>query len=195
MRIYGVLHGLYQLAIAVWLGSGVMIGIAAKMIFDVSRKLDAGIGHVDYQGAGYGDAVMTDVLAGQIVGGVILASTIPALICMLYVVFFLALEATTFRKFLDSGVSRWVRLVFLAGAMGVFVYGAGAVQPRAFELSGSRYEAGISVIEREERVKSFDEVHVLSTNLMKVQILLLVGVFFTRAHRGAGAVRGVAVSG
>ncbi len=188
-KVYNTLHAIYQLAIAMWLAAGVMIAISAAAIFATCRSLNVSIADPQFQTPVFTSAdspfVMTDVLAGKIVGNLIQNSTAYIMLpCVLLVILFLLLEATLYRKRLLAATGVWLRLLLLVTAMTLFIYAAGFVQPKAFKLSKSRYQQGISNQIRDERIAQFKKVHRQSTQIMSLQILLLLAVYFTPAHRG-----------
>ena len=194
VRIYSVLQGFYQICISVWFGGAVMFAIAAGVTFKKSRALDGMIGVEEFQGPLFvGDEAVyaaSDVFAGQIVGGLVDWFTMLVAICVVYIAFFLALEATTFRRMLKVGVGRWLRLVFLVIAIVLFLFGAGMVHPGMKELNSVRYSEVVSVEVREQASDDFKKAHRMSERLVGVEMLLLLGVFFTGAHRGEGAFGG-----
>ncbi len=116
----------HVVALATWLGAGVISGVTAAVVFPTMKELSPTLpGYGAYSGEHW------RIAAGSVANRVFLVCDTIALACALVTILTLAISLRTYRRSAETPVrALWLRVAWVSVACGVLAFNLFILQPR-----------------------------------------------------------------
>ncbi len=158
--------GLYYLALGTWVGTTLMMGLAAASTFQTAREYDPALADLPATVSHHGE-----YFAGQIVNRGFTGMSLIQCVCAAIILLAVGLQLTVWRSRVRRGWANGARLVLLAGALAVLGGDLAYVRPQLGSLRSTRYDVDATAEERNAARATFDRYHRVSERLLGVASL------------------------
>ncbi len=185
LHLFRVTVGGWWLALGVWLGAMIMLGLAAAATFRAVRSFEPTINVPGYPMQDeHAAARHADIIAGAAVGRSLRSLSMLQRLCAFVAVACLIVQTSVLAHHLAGGAWGWpnvLRMIFIALPVLILLADIYVVNPRVWSLREQMFAAAVTVEQRAAARGEFQSAHKFNENMHKAATLLLAGAMIVSA--------------